>query len=60
MIPDDPEEAQLKSLLWQKMRWEREDEWMIAHASFLEAQLDWAKQLGMLDQEVHLPAFLPG
>ena len=39
------------------MRREHGDEWMTTHASFLEAQWEWAVQLRMLDPEVHFPAF---
>jgi hypothetical protein len=55
--PDDPDEAQLKVILWEKMRRDHGDEWMEKHARFLEAQWEWAKQLGMLDPEVDIPAF---
>ena len=56
---EEAAEEQLRLLLWAKMRRERGDEWMEKHASFLEAQWEWAVQLGMLDPEVHTLAFSP-
>ena len=55
--PEEEAEAQVKSLLWAKMLREHGDEWMEQHASFLEAQWEWAVQLGMIDPEVDIPFF---
>ena len=57
MDPEEELEAQVKSLLCANMRRERDGEWMEQHTSFLEAQGEWAVQLGMIDPEVDIPAF---
>lgn len=57
MSAEEAAEAQVKSLLWESLRREHGDEWMKTHASFLEAEWEWAVQLGMIDPEVDIPFF---
>ena len=57
MSPEEQDEEKLKALMGERLREEHGDEWMEKHASFLEAEWEWAKQLGMLDPEVDIPFF---
>lgn len=52
-------EAQLKDQVWDRMRERLGDEYLAEHAAFLEAQWKWAKELGMIDEEMDLIAGYP-
>ena len=50
-------EAHVKDHFWERMRHRLGDEYLAEHADFLEAQWDWAKELGMIDEEVDIQSF---
>ena len=52
MTPE--EEARLKKQMLAALREEQGEEWIQEHSKFLDAQWEWAKQLGMLDPSVDL------
>lgn len=47
-------EAQVQKQIWEGMRLRLGDEYLVEHADFLDAQWEWAKELGMIDEEVDL------
>ena len=42
--------------VWERMYRNRGDAWMLEHASFLECQWEWTKEIGMLDPEAQIRA----
>jgi hypothetical protein len=47
-------EARIKQQTWERMRQRLGDDYLADHADFLEAQWEWAKELGMIDEETDL------
>lgn len=49
-------EAHLKAQIWERMRQRLGDGHLAEHADFLEAQWEWVKELGMIDDETDVSA----
>lgn len=47
-------EPQLKDQIWERMRVRLGDEYLADHAVFLDAQWEWVKELGMIDEPLFL------